>query len=238
MIAIVREEEFAVLEAEIANRKFAESLVGMNPVKAGIKQGFKDFTDTIPELGDAIADVTAGAIANFASGMTSALMSMADGTKSSKEAWKDFSRQFIADVGAMIVQMLILQAIKLAFGGAADGGVAEGGVETLASGGVVTSGLGRALPVKGYATGGPIVSSPHVALIGEGSMNEAIVPLPNGRSIPVDMQGSNPNISFNISMVDTRGVDELLVERQETIRNLIRQSMLENRLFRTTMQGG
>ena len=238
MIAIVREEELAVLEAEIANRKFAESLVGMNPVKAGIKQGFKDFTDTIPELGDAIADVTAGAIANFASGMTSALMSMADGTKSSKEAWKDFSRQFIADVGAMIVQMLILQAIKLAFGGAADGGVAEGGVETLASGGVVTSGLGRALPVKGYATGGPIVSSPHVALIGEGSMNEAIVPLPNGRSIPVDMQGSNPNISFNISMVDTRGVDELLVERQETIRNLIRQSMLENRLFRTTMQGG
>jgi len=238
MIDTVREYKLPMLEAEAANRKFAESLEGMNPVKAGIKKGFKNFTDSIPELGDAIADVTEGALASFASGMTSALMSMADGTKTAKEAWKDFARQFIADVGAMIVQMLILQAIKLAFGGAADGGVAEGGVEPVASGGVVTSGLGRAFPVRGYAAGGPIVSSPHVALIGEGSMNEAIVPLPDGRSIPVDMQGSNPDISFNISMVDARGVDELLVERQETIRNLIRQSMLENRLFRTTMQGG
>ena len=238
MIDTVREYKLPMLEAEAANRKFAESLEGMNPVKAGIKKGFKNFTDSIPELGDAIADVTEGALANFASGMTSALMSFADGTKTAKEAWKDFARQFIADVGAMIVQMLILQAIKLAFGGMADGGVVEGGVEPLASGGVVTGGLGRALPVRGYATGGPIVSSPHLALIGEGSMNEAVVPLPDGRSIPVDMQGANPDISFNISMVDARGVDELLVERQETIRNLIRQSMLENRLFRTTMQGG
>jgi hypothetical protein len=42
--------------------------------------------------------------------------------------------------------------------------------------------------IPGFATGG-VVSSPTVALVGEGISNEAIVPLPNGRSIPVDLSG-------------------------------------------------
>jgi hypothetical protein len=207
----------------------------------GVKGGIKNFTDKIPELGEAIADVTEGALRSFASGLTSAMMAFADGTKTAKEAFKDFAREFITQVSAMIVEMLILQAIKVAFGGMADGGVVPGGVgdaTPLATGGIVSGGLGRALPVRGYAMGGPIVSSPHVALIGEGSMNEAVVPLPDGRSIPVDMRGgSGTNISFSINAVDARGIDELLVERQDTIRNLIRQAMVEDRVFRRTFQG-
>jgi hypothetical protein len=61
----------------------------------------------------------------------------------------------------------------------------------------VLSSLGSMLPaiglkllgIPGFATGG-VVSSPTVALVGEGIHNEAIVPLPNGRSIPVDLQGA------------------------------------------------
>jgi hypothetical protein len=207
----------------------------------GVKGGIKNFTDKIPKLGEAIADVTEGALRSFASGLTSAMMAFADGTKTAKEAFKDFAREFITQVSAMIVEMLILQAIRVAFNAMADGGVVPGGVgdaTPLATGGIVSGGLGRALPVRGYAMGGPIVSSPHVALIGEGSMNEAVVPLPDGRSIPVDMRGgSGTNISFSINAVDARGIDELLVERQDTIRNLIRQAMVEDRVFRRTFQG-
>ena len=120
----------------------------------------------------------------------------------------------------------------------ADGGVVEGGTGPLiplATGGVVIGGLGRALPVHGYATGGPIVKGPHIAMIGEGRDNEAIVPLPDGRSIPVDMRGGGgADISFTINAVDACGIDELLVERQDTIRNLIRQAMTEDRVFRST----
>ena len=52
------------------------------------------------------------------------------------------------------------------------------------------------------ATGG-IVTKPTKALIGEGGMNEAVVPLPNGRSIPVDFGknaggGVNTNITVNV----------------------------------------
>jgi hypothetical protein len=46
------------------------------------------------------------------------------------------------------------------------------------------------LALRKYANGG-VASSPQVAIYGEGSMNEAFVPLPDGKSIPVTMSGGN-----------------------------------------------
>ena len=129
----------------------------------------------------------------------------------------------------------------------ANGGVVPGGlgdfsrtvssakVTPFANGGIAMGGLGRVIP---YATGGPIVAEPHVALIGEGKSNEAIVPLPDGKSIPVRMSGGGGGstaISFNITAVDAKGIDQLLMERRDTIRDLIRQAMMEDRLFRSTI---
>jgi TP901 family phage tail tape measure protein len=240
MIMNVEQFKLKELEAAAATYEFKRSLEELGEVEAGVKLGLHNFTNSIPTMGEAMADVTEGALNNFASGLTDAFMAMADGSKSASEAFKQFAAQFIMQTAAMIVQALILQAIKTAIGGFADGGVAQGGasnITPLANGGVVSGGLGRALPMRGYATGGPIVSEPHLALIGEGKMNEAVVPLPDGRSIPVEMNGGGEaNVSFNISAVDARGVDELLVERQDTIRNLIRSAMQEDRVFRSTFQ--
>lgn len=55
-----------------------------------------------------------------------------------------------------------------------------------ANGGIMSA--GGPLPLKRYASGG-IATSPQLAMFGEGSMNEAYVPLPDGRSIPVSMRG-------------------------------------------------
>jgi cell division protein FtsB len=71
-------------------------------------------------------------------------------------------------------------------------------------GGVMTS--SGPLPLRAYAAGG-IARTPQLAMFGEGSMPEAYVPLPDGRSIPVTMQGSGGNIN-NISInvaVDNKG---------------------------------
>jgi len=118
----------------------------------------------------------------------------------------------------------------------ADGGVISGGtgdMVALANGGTLDGGLGRLMPVKGYATGGPIVDKPHVALIGEGKHNEAVVPLPDGRSIPVDLQGA-PETQVNISIdaVDGQSVDRLLYDRSSTLRSIITQALQESRTFR------
>lgn len=55
-----------------------------------------------------------------------------------------------------------------------------------ADGGIMTS--AGAVPLRKYAAGG-VANSPQLALYGEGSRPEAYVPLPDGRRIPVAMQG-------------------------------------------------
>jgi hypothetical protein len=61
------------------------------------------------------------------------------------------------------------------FFGFATGGIATGGFQAFASGGVVTK--------------------PTFGLVGEGSMNEAIIPLPDGKSVPVKFQGGSSSTS-------------------------------------------
>ena len=70
-----------------------------------------------------------------------------------------------------------------------------GGVGLGDGGGVVQNSFGQGFGTLGpnfgiqqFAKGG-IVTGPTPALIGEGGMNEAVVPLPNGKAIPVDLKG-------------------------------------------------
>lgn len=70
-----------------------------------------------------------------------------------------------------------------------------------ANGGIMTS--NGEVNLHKYASGG-IATSPQLALFGEGSMPEAYVPLPDGRSIPVSFRGNGAGESVggnNISIV-------------------------------------
>ena len=67
---------------------------------------------------------------------------------------------------------------------------AQGNAFIRSRGGVAgTIGGGTSVEIPAFAAGG-IVASPTMALIGEGGMNEAVVPLPDGRSIPVQFSGA------------------------------------------------
>lgn len=218
---------------------------------SGMNDGVKEFRSRIASMGEDLAGLTENALVAFGNGLTDAFVSMIDGSKSAKEAFADFASQFLIDIGRMIIQLLIFQAIAAAagvmgfgntmFGGLANGGTVEGGVgemTPLANGGVVSGGLGRALPMKGYANGGPIVNKPHVALIGEGKYNEAVVPLPDGRSIPVEMQGGGgANVTVEINAVDARSVDALFRERKDTLTDIIRNAISQSRQFRSAVGG-
>jgi len=70
------------------------------------------------------------------------------------------------------------------FGGGGSGGVSvpKLGMFTAANGAVWKGGF------QAFANGG-VVNGPTLGLVGEGRYNEAIVPLPDGRSIPVKMAG-------------------------------------------------
>ncbi|MGB0749052.1 MAG: hypothetical protein ACPGO3_09925 [Magnetospiraceae bacterium] len=78
-----------------------------------------------------------------------------------------------------------------------------GSLFPFASGGVMTPKGPMAL--ESYASGG-IAKSPQIAMFGEGDRPEAFVPLPDGRQIPVALQGGGQAMTitqnFNISTPD------------------------------------
>lgn len=123
----------------------------------------------------------------------------------------------ISDLIRLMIQQQIMAPLMQMFGlggisfGGASAGASAGGTVNLSSldsmgsgwsatpfamGGIMT-GKGP-LDLHAYANGG-IASSPQLALFGEGSMNEAFVPLPDGRTIPVTMKGGMaPEVHLNI----------------------------------------
>lgn len=102
--------------------------------------------------------------------------------------------QYNSGFGTQQSQMLAAQDAGLNGGSSSGFGGAIGSVlggflgHLFANGGVMTP-FGSA-SLRKYANGG-IANSPQIAIYGEGSMNEAYVPLPDGRSIPVTMNGQN-----------------------------------------------
>jgi DNA-binding ferritin-like protein (Dps family) len=68
----------------------------------------------------------------------------------------------------------------------------------MAMGGIIAGGF------RAFSRGG-IVDKPTLGLVGEGKYNEAVVPLPDGKSIPVvGARGDNNNITVNVS-IDSDG---------------------------------
>ena len=74
------------------------------------------------------------------------------------------------------------------------------GTKKYADWGVISGGI------KAFASGG-VVNSPTLGLIWEGMYNEAVVPLPNGQSIPVEMRGGG-NGWINITIWNLFGTDK------------------------------
>jgi tape measure domain-containing protein len=80
----------------------------------------------------------------------------------------------------------------------ANGGVASGGFQAFANGGIASGGF------TAFANGG-MVTGPTMGLVGEGRYNEAIVPLPDGKSIPVELAGGGSSSPTVIVNVDAKG---------------------------------
>jgi|GEM_PF-3576279 len=181
------------------------------------ESAIQDVLDNITRLEDAkeaLTDVqvlTDGIAQSLESGMTSAFTSLVTGTKSAKQAFASMAKSIISMIAQMIIKMMVFRLISSFIPGSA-GGVASdpsAGMTDISSswtavipntarnGGIFSEGK----KVQGYSTGGVAKGSTSgypAVLHG----TEAVVPLPNGRAIPVEMKGSgstNNNIVVNIS---------------------------------------
>ena len=168
--------------------KLEETTMRMEDIKGAI-QGVKD--------------EFAGLFSTIITGSGSAQESLA-------QAFANIGKSFADMAGEMIAQWLYMQAIGLVsqmFPGSGSTGLSDLnapaninnplGVISNANGNVLLGGF------QAFANGG-VVTGPTLGLVGEGRYNEAVVPLPDGRSIPVEMGGAagpqiNSSIVVNVS---------------------------------------
>lgn len=158
------------------------------------------------------------------SSLESGFMSMIDGTKSVKDAFKDMARQIIAELMRVLV---VKKAVSAATGffGFADGGVFSGGsqVKAFADGGVV--GGPTTFPMAGGQTG----------LMGEAGP-EAIMPLKRGANGKLGVQvegGTQGNVvvnqSFNFSANGDDSVKKLIAQAAPQIASMTQKQILDSR---------
>ena len=190
----------------------ARALQYSNDIMGGLKDGLSGYIEQIGTMRDALSNLSQQAF----KGIEDALVSLVTtGTAN----FREFALSIIEATSRMIIQQLVLKTIMQAIGFGGGGGGGGGGFTQFnasgvdfnplafsgvkfANGGIMTG--DGPLPLKKYASGG-IASSPQLALYGEGSRPEAFVPLPDGRRIPVAMQGGGGgNTTVNVS-VDASG---------------------------------
>ena len=165
------------------------------------KDGLNDLLDPTRQLDE----VATGVGETFATMFTD----LATGASTAQEALgsmfgnlSDMFANMVQEIIAQWVKVQLIQGLGSIFGGMMGGGgmqqsaAQQAGWPTArpyANGGMAYGGF------TPFASGG-IVKGPTLGLVGEGRHNEAIVPLPNGKSIPVDM-GKGMGGDINSSVV-------------------------------------
>ena len=176
-------EKAAVLDAATQKQKEDSESIG-----AGIQSKLQDYYNSVKDLGGAIGDAVVSGLQGLEDQLTAFVTT-------GKASFKELAASILKDLARIALRAAIIQPIVQALGGLFPG-------FKFADGGIMTG--NGPMPLKTYARGG-IANSPQLAMFGEGSMPEAYVPLPDGRRIPVAMQGGsggNTNVTVN---VDAKG---------------------------------
>ncbi len=189
---------------------------------------------------------------SFESGMISAFDNIITGTESVKDAFGNMAISILKSLSQVISKMIAVSIMQKVMGmvGSTVGGSAVSagavtgtttmdiGVAHARYGGVIEN--GKHLP--GFATGGVASGSTAgypVTLHGK----EAVVPLPNGNDIPVELKGSSDinNVTVNVSMDGSGNTSQESSESQgrkmAQLGNLVSQAVQEE-LMRQKRPGG
>lgn len=185
----------------------------------GARDYLREYLDNVDNAAKQTKDV-------FNTAFNSLEDTMVKFVKTGKLNFRDFADSVISELIRIAVRQAILAPIAGAMSGALSNSFSTATTSMNEAGSVISPKLNPyyanysmsengnivtplgPLPLKKYANGG-IARSPHVAIFGEGRTPEAYVPLPDGRTIPVTMNGGSGgvNLSMNIN-IDNSGKSE------------------------------
>jgi tape measure domain-containing protein len=164
-------------------------------------------------VADAIGNSFGEAFKGIVSGSMTAQQALSQMFQSIADSFMDMVAQMIASWAKIAVAKGISSIIGMiipGFGAAAGGG----GLSNLDAPASISNPLGNLGSVGGaYANGGiaqggfrafasgGIVTGPTLGLVGEGRYNEAVIPLPDGKSVPVDLGGAGGGSQITSNIV-------------------------------------
>ena len=182
------EEEQKAYDIEVASRQHEIRLLNEKTQTAA------NNASDIGQLGTAIGD-------SMASSMQSAFDGLIQGTMTAKEAFASMATSMLQSIAKIIAELLTAKLLTAALGGTSFGNFLNIPAPGARYGGVMSNGS----KAPGYAVGG-VAKGPQSGYPAVLHGTEAVVPLPNGKSIPVDMRGAGQqnNVTVNVS-VDQQG---------------------------------
>lgn len=220
LVEALRKIEEAARQAADGAQLLTQRAKELSDPEAGFAKGMRAVAEEAEQIGKQMEAATIRAF----NGMTDALVGF---VMTGKLDFRSLANSIISD----LIRIQIQRAITLPLAKAMSSffGFADGGVMTAEG----------PLPLRGYASGG-IANSPQLAVFGEGSRPEAYVPLPDGRTIPVTMNGGTAgaagvkgaghvfNISVNVSDAGaaTRGDNAGGRDLGQAVANAVRQELL------------
>ena len=208
-------------------------------------QIMQDYTNSLEKVKGPLEKIAETAKQAFGD----AFMSIVDGTKSAKDAFKDMARAILKQAFDLLVVKPLMDSLFGGLtGGSGGGGGFLSGLLGFANGGA----FDRGKQLTAFADGG-VVSSPTVfpmangaGLMGEAGP-EAIMPLKRGSNgkLGVQMEGNQGNVSvenhFHISANGDDSVKRIIAQEAPKIANLTQRQVLEARArggaFRNTFGG-
>ncbi len=190
---------------KVLARKTQEARAAMDELgQASITAG-KQTNEALQNTAE-ISELVAGLIQGFASSVADFVGSVLDEAFQGQirtiqdvgRIAQDVLKSLISAVVRQLVQLAVQSAITRAVAGAAQGAIVIGGVSEMPA----------------FQAGG-IITGPGAFIAGEGGQNEAVVPLPDGRSIPVmevggRRGGGGGTVKINITAMDSQDVTRVL----------------------------
>ena len=204
---VLNADAISQVKTEAENAKNA-----IDQLTAAQQEGTNKIRDYITTSMEFVSDIQ-GRIVDIAStieqSIATAIQGVVDGTLTASQAFGQFfqsvGKAFLQMAAQIIAKLIVINLLKSAF--SIFGGQTGSGLGSLLGFGDPNKGLTvDNVGLMEFAKGG-VVTRPTPALIGEGGMNEAVVPLPNGKAIPVDMRGAaGGNVTSNVTVnVATNG---------------------------------
>jgi glycine cleavage system H lipoate-binding protein len=228
-----------VIEANGKLKKDTEDTIGRTcavweTLKLGAQQYFESFKGLMQTWADAVSET----LLNVENALSDFFF---DALMGKLKSFKDYLRSFLTDMA---------RSISRAFSASIMQTIVKLGVPSLVGaigglfGGAAPAGGGGALPTMDmpapFMQKGGIVSRPQLSWIGEGGRSEAVVPLPDNRSIPVTLKGGTQappvNVNFYVNAIDSTTFGAWLQKHRTQVQGMILQAVGTDPNFRASFR--